>query len=70
MNSRLISDKFKVLADVDGNSPFTTTTDTIQFEVVCLPKIPEQVPVSKLRRTTENPNVVFGMIVRFSSKMM
>lgn len=51
LKSRLINDKFRVLADVDGNSPFMTTADTVQFEAVCLPNTPEQVPVSRLRRT-------------------
>ena len=49
--SRLLNDKFRVLADVDGNSPFMTTVDTVQFEAVCLLNTPEQVPVSRLRRT-------------------
>lgn len=43
--------KFRVLADVDGNTPFKTTADTVSFEAAFLPNTPEQVPVSRIRCT-------------------
>lgn len=44
--------RFKVLADVDGNSPRAPANhDKVQLEGVCPPGTPDIIPFSRLRRT-------------------